>query len=96
MLHENNCWYKFNSKHWRKILQVNIDGITDIGYIREVIITKESIFPIVNTTERPDTVCQALLEGKIAIVVDNTPFVMIIPTFFIDFFIHQMIIIKNH
>lgn len=69
-----------------KILQINIDGIIDIGYIREAIITKESIFPIVNTTERPDTVCQALLEGKIAIIVDNTPFVMIIPTFFIDFF----------
>ena len=69
-----------------KINEINIDGIIDIGYIREILIQKESVFPTVNTTERPDTVSQALLEGKIAIIVDNTPFVMIIPTFFIDFF----------
>lgn len=69
-----------------KINEINIDGIIDVGYIREILIQKESVFPTVNTTERPDTVSQALLEGKIAIIVDNTPFVMIIPTFFIDFF----------
>ena len=36
-------------------------------------------------TERPDIVATSLLEGKIAIVVDTTPFVLIIPAFFIDF-----------
>lgn len=69
-----------------KLKKINIDGIIDTGYIREILLDKESIFPTVNITERPDTVSQALLEGKIAIVVDNTPYVMIIPTFFIDFF----------
>ena len=30
--------------------------------------------------------CQALLEGKIILLVDNSPEVLILPTFFIDFF----------
>jgi len=70
----------------KKIEKIDIDGIIDTGYIREILLDKESIFPTVNITERPDTVSQALLEGKVAIIVDNTPYVMIIPTFFIDFF----------
>ena len=68
-----------------KLEKINIDAIIDTGYIREILLDKESIFPTVNITERPDTVSQALLEGKVIIVVDNTPFAMIIPTFFIDF-----------
>jgi spore germination protein KA len=69
----------------RKLEQINIDGIIDSGYIREKLIQKDSVFPVINITERPDTVSQALLEGKVAIIVDNSPYVMIIPTFFIDF-----------
>ncbi len=68
-----------------KLQQINTDGIIDSGYIREKIIKKDPLFPTINITERPDTVSQALLEGKVAIVVDNSPYVLIIPTFFIDF-----------
>lgn len=66
--------------------QINIDGIIDSGYIRENLIKKDSFFPVINSTERPDLVSQALLEGKVAIIVDNSPYVLIIPSFFIDFF----------
>ena len=68
-----------------KLKKINIDGIIASEYIREQIIVHNSIFPVINITERPDTVSQALLEGKVAIIVDNSPYVMIIPTFFIDF-----------
>ncbi len=68
-----------------KLNNINIDGVIDSGYIREQIIEHNSIFPVINITERPDTVSQALLEGKVAIIVDNSPYVMIIPTFFVDF-----------
>ena len=70
----------------KKIKKINIDGIIDIGYIKEILFEKEPIFPTTNVTERPDLVSQALLEGKIIILVDNTPYAMIIPTFFCDFF----------
>jgi len=68
-----------------KIKTINIDGVIDSGYIREKLIEKDSVFPVINITERPDTVSQALLEGKVAIIVDNSPYVIIIPTFFVDF-----------
>jgi len=70
---------------FKKLQDINIDGIIDSGYIRENIIKKDSVFPVVNITERPDVVSQALLEGKVAIIVDNSPYVLIIPTFFTDF-----------
>lgn len=70
----------------KKLEKIDIDGIIDTGYIREMLLDNESIFPTVNITQRPDAVSQALLEGKVAIIVDNTPYAMIIPTFFIDFF----------
>lgn len=69
-----------------KLEKINIDGIIDIGYIRERLLDDEGMFPTANITERPDTVSQALLEGKIVILVDNTPYALILPTFFIDFF----------
>lgn len=70
----------------KQLEQINIDGIIDSGYIREQLVKKDSFFPVVNSTERPDLVSQALLEGKIALIVDNSPYVLIIPSFFIDFF----------
>lgn len=70
----------------KQLEQINIDGIIDSGYIREHLIKKDSFFPVINSTERPDLVSQALLEGKVAIIVDNSPYVLIVPSFFIDFF----------
>ena len=71
---------------YEKLKKINIDGIIDTGYIKELITNKEKIFSTVIITERPDTASISLLEGKVVIIVDNSPFVIILPTFFIDFF----------
>ena len=42
-------------------------------------------FPTYQITERPDFVSKALLEGKLVIVMDTSPFAIILPAFFIDF-----------
>lgn len=67
-----------------KLKKINIDGILDSSYIKELI-EKNSSFPQVMSTERPDLASGALLEGKIVILVENSPFVLIIPSFLIDF-----------
>lgn len=71
-----------------KILnRIDIDGVLDSGYIREYLIQdKKTVFPIVISTERPDLTCQSLLNGKIVIMVENTPIVLICPGIFTDFF----------
>lgn len=66
-----------------RIGRIRIDGILESGFIEEFIEdTPWSPFPQIQNTERPDIVCAGLLEGKVAIIVDNTPFVLIVPMSF--------------
>lgn len=67
-----------------RLNRIDIDAIEDSGYIVEFIEDYPfSVFPQVLQTERPDRVVGNLLEGRIGIMVDNSPFVLIVPvTFF--------------
>ncbi len=69
----------------KTLKNIDIDGILDSGNLREYLINEKSAFPQVQSTERPDLVCQSLLNGKIAIIVENSPFVLLVPAVFIDF-----------
>lgn len=69
-----------------KLNKIIIDGILDINYIQEYIEEKnEADFPVSINTERPDIVSYYLLQGRIAVLVDNSPFVLVLPAFFEDF-----------
>lgn len=60
--------------------KIDIDAILDSGYIEQMIEdNKLSPFPQVQSTERPDVVAAALYEGRIAVLVDNSPFAIIVP-----------------
>ena len=66
--------------------RIKTDSILAGGYIEEFIEdTPYSIFPQVANTERPDRACAAILEGRIAILVDTTPFALIVPAVFWQF-----------
>ncbi len=69
-----------------KLKTIDIDGIMDATYLRENLEAHRTFFPTISSTERPDKVSMALLEGKIAIIVDTSPYVLIMPTFLIDYF----------
>ncbi|WP_042464002.1 spore germination protein [Neobacillus dielmonensis] len=67
--------------------KISIDGILESGYIEELIEDSAwTMFPQIQNTERPDTVAANLLEGRVAIIVDGTPFVLILPATFWQFF----------
>ena len=68
-----------------KLNNINIDGIIDSSYIKNVFEKKLQLFPTLILTERPDKCSMALLEGKVVIIVDNSPYAIIL----------LMIIIKN-
>lgn len=71
----------------KKIQKINIDGILDSGYLREFLTdSKFGDFPRMISSERPDLACSSLLDGKVVILVENSPFVLIIPGLFVDFF----------
>lgn len=71
----------------KKIDNINIDGILDSTNVKHLITSKNSMFTLIETTERPDIASSSLLEGKICIIVENSPFALIIPTFFSDLFL---------
>ena len=68
-----------------KIKNINIDGIIDSSYIKKYLDTNK-LFPTIIQTERPDKASIALLEGKCIILVENSPYALILPSFFLDFF----------
>lgn len=83
----NNIVKKSLPKKIKKHLeQINIDGIVDSSYLKRSLEKKNTIFPTITLTERPDKTAMALLEGKVAIIVDMSPYILILPSFFIDFF----------
>ncbi|MGR6541860.1 spore germination protein [Paenibacillus tundrae] len=71
----------------KRLDQIDIDGILEGGYIEEFVQDEtRTIFPTVYNSERPDSVAAALLEGRVAIIVDGTPFVLLVPALFVHFF----------
>ncbi|WP_462409594.1 spore germination protein [Neobacillus sp. Marseille-QA0830] len=71
----------------KRLDKIKIDGILESGYIEELIEDSAwTVFPQIQNTERPDTVAANLLEGRVAIIVDGTPFVLILPATFWQFF----------
>lgn len=70
----------------KRLSDIRIDGILESGYIEEMIEDQPfSPFPQLQYTERPDAAAAALLEGRFAIFVDGTPFVLIGPVTFWQF-----------
>jgi len=69
------------------IENIDIDALLDTGMLEQFIEDDWlSPFPQTMVTERPDKAAAALMEGRVAIVVDNSPFVLIIPSVFNSFF----------
>ncbi|WP_138750918.1 spore germination protein [Paenibacillus sinopodophylli] len=59
---------------------IDIDAILESQYIEDLIKdSPSSFFPTVYSTERPDDVAGAILEGRVAIIVDGTPFALVLP-----------------
>ena len=71
----------------KRLDKINIDGILASGTIVEFIKDSPySPFKTVGGSERPDVIAGKLLEGRIAVFVDGTPFVLTLPYVFIEYF----------
>ena len=66
--------------------RIDIDGIIDSSYLKTTLEGQKSFFPTIMMSERPDKSAMALLEGKVVIIVDMSPYALILPSFFVDFF----------
>ncbi|MFS0726507.1 spore germination protein [Paenibacillus sp. 1P07SE] len=63
-----------------RIKGIQIDGVLESHYIEELIRDNaRSLFPTVFSTERPDDVAGGIIEGRVAVMVNGTPFVLLVP-----------------
>lgn len=72
---------------FRRLSLIDIDGILDAGYLEQFIEDNHiSPFPQIQNTERPDKAVANLLEGRVILLVDGSPFALILPTVFSQFY----------
>ena len=71
----------------QRLDKIEIDGVIDSGYIQELIKDAPySPFETVGSSERPDVIAAKLLEGRIALFVDGSPFVLTVPYLVVENF----------
>lgn len=72
----------------KRIKDCDIKVVLGAGYLVPYLEDsgKNEIFTGVGITERPDTLCGKLMEGRIGIIVDGTPSVLVIPHLFVENF----------
>lgn len=69
-----------------RIQRIDIDSILDTGQLEELIQDEAfSPFPTIYNSERPDTIAAGMLEGRIAILVDGSPIILLVPVIFAQF-----------
>lgn len=67
----------------RRLKTLDIDIVPESGYIEEWIQDSFlSPFPQILNTERPDKVVRAIMHGRVAILLDGTPYVLLVPMTF--------------
>ncbi|GEC91517.1 spore germination protein [Brevibacillus brevis] len=67
--------------------KIEVDGLLESLYVEEWIEDHPaSLFAQIDHTERPDRVAAMLLEGRAAIIINGSPWVLIVPTVFLQFF----------
>lgn len=79
---------KLLKKLKKRLEGCDLDSVLASGYLSEYLEDKNTsrLFSGVGISERPDTVCGKLSEGRIAIIVDGTPAVIIVPRLFVEEF----------
>ncbi len=71
----------------KRLKSVNLNTILESGYLQPYFEGKGGwFFSECGTCERPDTFAAKLYEGRVGILVDGTPFALIVPHLFIESF----------
>ncbi len=71
----------------KKLKKINLDVILDSSYVRPYLENHPfSLFSSVGNTERPDVLCGKINEGRIAVLVDGSPYALVVPFLFSENF----------
>lgn len=71
----------------KRLEKIELEAVLGSGYLRPFLDNRHpSFFTDTGITERPDTFSAKLMEGRVGIICDGTPFALIVPYLFIDYF----------
>lgn len=71
----------------QRLNRIETDAILESGYIEQYIEDHPfSLFSTIGNSEKPDVVVAKMLEGRVAVLCDGTPFVLTVPRLFIENF----------
>ncbi len=71
----------------RQIRHCPLETVLESGYLQPFLEGhRRSVFTGVDATERPDTLCGKIMEGRIGVLVDGTPFALVLPYLFSEHF----------
>lgn len=78
---------KIISELKKRLKKIDVDGVIYSQTIEEFIKDAPlSLFRTIGSSERPDVIAGGLLEGRIAVFCDGTPFVITLPFLFVEYF----------
>lgn len=64
----------------RRLSEIDVDGFLSPAAVEEYITgSRYTAFPLLQYTERPDRFCQALLDGRVGLLVDGLPLAYMLP-----------------
>ncbi|MBP3431728.1 MAG: spore germination protein [Clostridia bacterium] len=69
----------------KRLKAIEIDGVVDSYYLMTLLTNRpNSILKQTGSSEKPDIVAAKMLEGRVAIIVDNSPIVLTVPFVFLE------------
>jgi spore germination protein len=71
----------------QKLDEIKVDNLQSVSELH-LLLTKQkfTLFPIFINTERPDRAILNLSQGKVIVLIEGAPFVLILPVVFFDFY----------
>ncbi|SES95552.1 spore germination protein [Paenibacillus sp. NFR01] len=68
----------------QKLSEMENTFVLDIHYVTEVLSPDKSLFDTIGYSDKPDAVAAKLFEGRIAVLVNGSPFALTAPSFFLE------------
>ncbi len=67
--------------------EMELESILSTGYVQPFLENRRGcLFDTVGATQRPDVMCAKLLEGRVGLLIDGTPYALVIPKLFCESF----------
>ena len=71
-----------------RLNNLKVDSLTSSGELENLIKDNmKNLYPELIATERPDRTSNLILAGRVAILVDGSPFALVVPAFLLDFLV---------